>query len=442
MKNENLLAKILGFAGKWLRSHWKLFIFLLIIIIIGGYYGKRTFFKTPVAPQYQTATAEKGTLIKTVSASGAVSTGNSVNISTSASGVINQVYVKNGDSVSQGQVIADITLDQDSQQRQASAWSSYLSAQNSVASANQSKLTLQGNNLTDQNNLLTAQATANSYQNYDPSDPIKQKADNSRRVAELALQVDQQKAAMTDNTIAKAQSDLNSAWLAYQLVAGKITAPITGVVGNLTIASGVVISGQSTSSSANGSATLRQLGTVTVPQGKAQATVTLSEVDVTNVKSGQKASLTIDAYPGKTFTGQVVLINTNGQVSSGVTNYPATLELDSTGVNLYPNMSVNAKIITMIENEVILVPSGSVQSSNGQATVRILTGGQINSVPVTIGDANDTQTVIVSGVNEGDTVVTSISTTRTTGSSASPFGSLGGRGFGGGGGGGIRLGGN
>src|SRR6185437_7907249 len=87
-------------------------------------------------PQYQTAQAQTGTLVMTITGSGTISSGNSVDINTQATGVVNNVYVKDGDSVTEGEKMADITLDQASQQKQAAAWASYLSAKNSLDSAN------------------------------------------------------------------------------------------------------------------------------------------------------------------------------------------------------------------------------------------------------------------------------------------------------------------
>lgn len=426
-----------GLTKRGSKNRKKLIIIFILAVML-AVVGWKTLGQKAQPVQYQTAQAEKGTLVTSVSASGNISTGNSLSVATTASGVVNKVYVKNGDSVTQGQLIADITLDQNSLQRQTQAWSSYLSAQNNLASANQNKLSLQQSILQDQSGLLTAQATAAPFENFDPTDPNRQKAFNNRRAAEIALQVDQQKLSMADTTISKAQADLTSTWLTYQLTAGQVTAPIAGVIGNLIVAPGVVISQQSSSSS-NNTVTSQQLGTVTIPDGKAQIVVNLSEIDAAKVNQGQKATLTLDAFPGKGFTGKVVLVNTNGQVSSGVTNYPATIELDSSSGNIYPNMSVAAKVITNVKNNVILVPAAAVQTTNGQSTIRVLRDGQVETVSVEVGDGNDTQMEIASGINEGDMVITGEdSITKTTGGGTSPFSLFGGgnRGFGSGGGGG------
>ena len=99
-------------------------------------------------------------------------------------------------------------------------------------------------------------------------------------------------------------------------------------------------------------------------------------------------------------------------------------------------MAVEAEIITKVINDVILVPSEVVQTTNGQSTVRVMKNGQISTVTIEVAGSNDTQTAITSGLNEGDEVVTSITSTttaRTSTTGTSVFGSTN-RGFGGGGG--------
>ena len=109
-------------------TSWKVKIFLILLIIASGYFGVSKIVSAGSSKvTYQTATAEKGTLITNVSASGNISNGGMMTITTQATGTVSTVYVKNGDTVTKGQKIADIELDQDGQQRQAQAWSSYLS---------------------------------------------------------------------------------------------------------------------------------------------------------------------------------------------------------------------------------------------------------------------------------------------------------------------------
>ena len=79
----------------------------------------------------------------------------------------------------------------------------------------------------------------------------------------------------------------------------------------------------------------------------------------------------------------------------------------------------------------LLVPSGTITTTNGISTVRVMRNGTPEIVDVEVGASSDTQTEIISGINEGDEVVTGTSggTATSTGTTTSPFG---GGGFGGG----------
>jgi len=408
----------------------KLFFIALLIGLVFLGWNKILPFTQKQQATYQTAQVEKGTLVKTVSVSGQVTTANNISMTIQVSGVVNNVYVKNGDSVVSGQKIADLTLDQASQQKQAQAWASYLSAQNSLAAA-----TAKMNSL--QSSLFKAnQAFLNDTGIPNPTDGnksapkyIEQNADWLQAEADYKNQT---------GVISGAQASLNSAALALSQTSATITAPASGVVKGLTITPGAIIS--LTSSSSNTS-TSQVLGSI-YQVGPTQAQVNISEIDSVSVSEGQKVTMTLDAFPNSTFTGKVASINTNGIVSSGVTSYPAVITFDAGNDHIYPNMAVNAKIITKIKSDVLLAPSSAVQTNNGQSTVRVMKNNNPESVTVEVGDSNATQIEITSGLTEGDTIVTSAAartstTGQTSGQTQSPFSGLGGnRGFGGGFGGG------
>lgn len=420
---------------------WKVKIFLILLVLACGYFGiSKIISLQSQKTTYQTATAEKGTLITNVSASGNVAAGGTVNITTGATGTVTQIYVKNGDAVTQGQKIADIALDRDAQQRQTQAWASYLSAQNQVNSAQTALYTLQSS-MFSKWKTYTDLAENSTYQNPDGSANT-----NNRTLTQFTTVQDDWLAAEANlknqqNSIAQAQASLTSAYDNYQLLASTVTAPAAGIISNLIIAQGLPVTLSSSSSNNSNSTTTQAVGTITLPEGGIQAIVDLAEIDAAKVTAGDKATLTLAAFPNQTFTGKVLILNTNGIVSSGVTTYPATIAFDTTEKNIYPNMAVDAEIITNIKDNVILVPTAAVTTTSGQSTVRILKNGQVSTVTVQIGDSNDTQTEIVSGVSEGDTVVTGVTNAKTTTSTAtsSPFSAFGGRGVGGGAAAAVRV---
>lgn len=412
-----------------LKSIWhgflKLSIFkkvIIILIILGVIFGayKLTIGKKSTTPQYQTAQVEKGTLVTSVTASGTISSASNVSITTQVGGTVRSVYVKNGDTVSAGQSIADITLDQDSAQKSAAAYASYLSAQNNVNSATAKINSLQSALFKANQTFVNGKGNTPNPNTTDPT-YIQQNADWLQAQADFNNQ---------QGVINAANASLTSASLSYAQLSPTITAPISGTISNLNLTLGLQITTTSNSSSNSNSNTAQSVGNIKTDGSSLQASVNLSEIDVTKVKVGQKATMVLDAFPDKTFTGKVSSINTNGSVSSGVTTYPATITFDTSPDNIYPNMAVTATIITDVKDEVLLVPSTAVQSSNGQSYVRVQKNGQVTQVSVETGESSDTQTEITSGVSEGDTVIVgTISTTTTsTGATTSPFG---GSGFGG-----------
>ncbi|HLD24966.1 MAG TPA: hypothetical protein VJB96_03560, partial [Patescibacteria group bacterium] len=96
---------------------------------------------------------------------------------------------------------------------------------------------------------------------------------------------------------------------------------------------------------------------------------------------------------------------------------------------LLPNMSANATIITATKNDVLLVPTTAIITENGTPYIRLMKNKQITNVEVAIGLSSDSQTEILSGVNENDMIVTSVttvtSTQKTNTQTSSPFSPFG-----------------
>ncbi len=391
----------------------------VIALIIVGFLGWQNFGAKKQQTQQQTAKVEKGTLVLSLTESGQVAVTNRISITTLASGVINEVDVKNGDTVTAGQKITVVSLDQAGQQRQAQAWSSYLSAQNTVSAAQAKINSLQSALFTANRKFVNGAGTQNPIT--DDPNYIIQRADWLQSEADYKNQ---------QNVIAQAQVSLTSAWLSYQAAFATITAPVGGTMNDLIITPGLQIgsSGSTTTSS-------QVIGTVRTA-GNPLVSVSLSEIDATKVKAGQKVTLTFDALPNKTFTGKVLGINTTGIVTSGVTTYPASVQLDLPNDTILPNMSVSANIIIGVKNDVLLVSSGAIQTTGGQTSVRLLKNGTIVNIPVEVGDSSDTQTEVISGLSEGDNVIIGTVATQqsATPTGSSPFSAR----FGGFGGGGAR----
>jgi RND family efflux transporter MFP subunit len=403
-------------------------IIAVIIIAVVVFFIYRGLTASKSTTQYQTAQVTKGTLVVSLTEAGQVSVANKVSIVTQTSGIVSNVYVKSGQTVSAGDKIADVTLDTAGQQRQAQAYASLLSAQNGLQSANAQLYTLQNQEFVANQKFINDKGIPNPTDT-DKLDPVYIEENAAWLAAEAAYK-------NQSNVITQSQANLNNASLTYQLTSGTIIAPTAGMMGDLIITKGMQIGSSNTTAGSSTNTSNQTIASIITGNATA-VSISVAEVDAPQIQVGQAATITFDALPNKTFTGKIMGLDTTGAVSSGVTTYPAIIQLDdTTDASIFPNMSATANIITKVDDNVLLVPSAAVQTVGTTSSVRVLKNGQVSSVTVQTGDTSDSQTVITSGFNEGDTVVTSaISTGTTSTTTASPFsGGLRLGGFGGGGG--------
>ncbi len=181
--------------------------------------------------------------------------------------------------------------------------------------------------------------------------------------------------------------------------------------------------------------------------------ISLNEIDITKIKVGQDATLTFDAIPNFSIAGKVAQVDTIGTVSQGVVNYTVKISFATQDSRIKPGMSVSASVITDVHQDTLTVPNTAVKTNGTQKYVQILTNGQPQNQDVTVGLSNDTMTEILSGLQEGDNVVTQTinpnattttsSSTRSTGTGIPGLGGGTGGTFrsGAGGAGAIRIGG-
>lgn len=140
----------------------------------------------------------------------------------------------------------------------------------------------------------------------------------------------------------------------------------------------------------------------------------IDELDIPSVKLGQKVEITVDALPGRTFTGYVDKININGRTANGVTNYPVTVMVEDPDPDLLPGMNVSAEIIIEQTEHVLTVPLSAVSRGD---TVKVLPADAISEKDgsidpskaeernVTLGVNDSTYVEITDGLNEGELVL-------------------------------------
>jgi multidrug efflux pump subunit AcrA (membrane-fusion protein) len=182
---------------------------------------------------------------------------------------------------------------------------------------------------------------------------------------------------------------------------------------------------------ASGGRTSQRVATIATV-GNPLATFDVSEIDVSKIKPGRKVTIIIDSITDTTFTGKVVSVDRVGSTSNNVTTYPAIVQFDTSSDKILPNMAATANIIIETKTDVLVAPSTSIQNQNGQYTARVLRNSVEMSQPVEVGISSDTQTEIISGLSEGDMVITgtiTASSTTTTRSTSVFGGGIGGGAF-------------
>lgn len=210
-------------------------------------------------------------------------------------------------------------------------------------------------------------------------------------------------------SLTSAQNQLTSAQLNYDK--NIIISPIDGQIAQVNITLG---SDTSASSAAN-------VGTaaITVITQQKIAIIQLNEVDTAKIKVGQDADLTLDALPDLKIKGKISEIAGVGVATQGVVNYNVKISFDTQDERIKPGMSISALITTSQKNDVLLVPNEAIKSQGDKSYVEVLPGyetktnyrGPITSTAkplrkfIEIGSANDVETEITFGLNEGEMII-------------------------------------
>jgi len=301
---------------------------------------------------YATEQAQKGNLTVTVSATGKLAPINQVTVGSQLSGQVIKVLVDVNDRVTAGQPLALIDPSQfDDQVKQAQAT---LAA--NTAAVGQAQATL-----------AQSSATLSRYQEVSRLSggrvPAKTEmdqaiADRDRALANLSA---------ANANVISARAALSSAQT--QRVRAVIRSPVTGVV-----LARQIDPGQTVAASFN----TPTLFVIAQDLRQMKLEVAIDEADVGNVKEGQRATFTVDAFPGKTFPAMITRVDVGSNLSvqdatsssstssatsttAQVVSYAADLSVANPDEQLRPGMTATADIVTMEKKNVLLVPNAALR---------------------------------------------------------------------------------
>ena len=228
--------------------------------------------------------------------------------------------------------------------------------------------------------------------------------------------------ANADAAVIKARTSLSTAKL--QLDDATITAPTNGTVILRPVSVGTVITSASTA--ASGGTTILDMADLS----KVRMRAFVNETDIGNVKAGQTATVTVDAFPTRRFVGIVEQVQPEAVVQSSVTMFPVLVSLDNSDGALMPGMNGQVVMDILRKDNVLAVPSDAIRIARDAATVAPVLGVSPDSLKAAQAAARAAR-----GFGAGGTASSTASSGDTTGrrrfgAASSTPGALGGPGRG------------
>lgn len=371
------------------RSRWPYILAVLLLVVVGATAGWLRFGQG-VTVQYTTVPAAPGPIVRSVMATGTVNPVLTIIVGTYVSGVIQELYCDYNTEVKKGQLCAKIdprlyqaTADQDR-------------ANLAVAKAQMAKdaAALAYAKLNSERNATLARK---GWVSQDTADNTRSAFEQAAALVELDQATIQQRAA------ALANAEVN---LDYT----NIVSPVDGTVvaRNVTMGQTVAASFQTPT-----------LFLISTDLTKMQVDTNVSESDIGGVREGNPATFTIDAFPGRSFSGIVTQVRQSPQTVQNVVTFDVVVTVDNPDLLLKPGMTATTKIVTAHRDNVLRVPDqafryipagieGQTSRAGEQTRVWVLREGRPDWVAVKPGLDDDNFTEIVGGdLLPGDPLIVS-----------------------------------
>jgi HlyD family secretion protein len=457
-------------AGKRISAHtpktkWWLAVSLVVIIGLAAAY----YFGGSAKPAYVTTTIDRGDIEAAITATGTVNAVKTVQVGSQVSGNILALYADFNTKVKEGQLVARIDpaifqahVDQ-TRAAVDSAKASVVSARAAIKKAESDIAGAQANVASQKANLVHAQSAvanakinndrriemskdglisreeADTYQaTYDQAVASADAAQSAITAAESAVSSAQAQKDVTQTQPDQADSQVRQATATLQqaqldLAHAQIVAPVDG-----TVVSRNMDVGQTVAASFQAPTIFQIAQDLT----QMQVDTNVDESDVGPIRVGQKATFTVDAYPGVTFPGEVAQIRQAPINVQNVVTYDVVVSLSNADLKLFPGMTANVRIINGASPNALRLPVAALrfhppaatpaasavkgQGKSGQSksnrraapaaqaqqTVYVLDNGQLKPVSVKLGLTDGNYTEVLNGLNEGQQVVTGLATTN------------------------------
>ncbi|HEY3662922.1 MAG TPA: efflux RND transporter periplasmic adaptor subunit [Chthoniobacterales bacterium] len=338
------------------------------------------------ASEYQTATVTRGAITQAVTATGTLNPVVNVQVGSQISGNIQKLAADFNSPVKAGQVVANIDP--------AVFQAAVLQAQGDVDNA---KAALELAQVT-QKRMMELVAKQNSSQSeLDQANAALHQAEANVKIKQGALQ--------------KAQVDLDHC---------TITSPIDGIVISRSVDVGQTVAA---------SLSAPVIFTIANDLSKMQIDAAVAEADIGTVEVGQKVDFTVDAFPKRTFHGDVVQVRNAPTTVQNVVTYDTVIGVNNADLKLKPGMTANVSIVGAHRDNVLKISNAAlrfrppdatpapvgVKGGRGkpgehqtERTVYVLNGSSPTPVKIKTGISDGIFTEVLDGLKEGDRVVTAM----------------------------------
>jgi len=313
--------------GTWIKA--SLTLLGVVIVALAGW-----FFMSPaeIKLQYKSEAVVRQDLAVTITATGQLAPVNEVEVGSELSGTIDKVPVDFNDSVTQGQVLATL----DNAELDATVIEQRAALQVAQAHVVQAKATARETQLKDSRTRNLVGQKLASQEDLD--------------AAEAAYARAQADVAGAEAQVAQAQASLDA--IKSKLAKSTIRAPINGIV-----LSRNVEPGQTVAASFN----TPVLFSLAEDLRHMELHVDVDEADVGNLRAGQSATFTVDAWPGRTFKANVTQVRYAPRTVEGVVTYETLLAVDNEDLSLRPGMTATAEITVATLRDALLVPNAALR---------------------------------------------------------------------------------
>ncbi len=429
-------------------------ILIIVAILAAGGYGFYLWRQRQLAAQtssLETTPAARGSLTATIGATGQVSSKQTASLLWKASGTVQDVYVKIGDSVKTGDKLAEL--------EQTSLPQAIILAQADLESANKALDDLYTNAEIAKVQALTSIATyakdvkSAQYQldnftipenqagldTLEALDLMKQKLDEATAAFEpykflasgdktrdefkekLDLAQSDYNAVVKrldyENALEVAKANLNKARKDYKKWENGPSADEIAATKARIAAAQATISQAWIEAPFNSTVSLAipQPGDLVTPNSTAFRVddlsslfvdLAVSEVDINQIEAGQPVSLTFDAVRGGIYRGEVVSVDRVGTSNQGVVEFIVTVRLTDADEQVKPGMTAAVNVVVSQLEDVLLVPNRAVRFKDGKQVVYILQNNQTVPVNIKLGATAETTSQVVEGdLKVGDLII-------------------------------------